>query len=101
MIADVAASSTGRRSPAALMLLVLQTISSKVLGIVYVVMFGVGSALGMTLLTAIISAQLHRSQLRSSEWARKLRSIAAIVTLGIGFFLMFKAGASAGLFMMI
>ena len=68
---------------------------------VYVVMFGVGSTLGMTLLTAIISAQLHSSHLRSAKWTRALRSFAATVTLSVGLFLMFKAGASAGLFTMI
>jgi high-affinity nickel permease len=91
----------GSAGSAALVLLVLQTISSRALGIVYVVMFGVGSMLGMTLLTAIISAQLHRSRLRSAKWVRVLRRSAATVTLSVGLFLMFKAGASAGLFKMI
>ena len=91
----------GSAGSAALILLVLQTISSKALGIVYVIMFGIGSTLGMTLLTAIISVQLHRSHLRSAELARALRSFAAIVTLSVGLFLMFKAGVSAELFMMI
>ena len=88
----------GSAGSAALTLLVLQTINSKVLGVLYIVLFGMGSTLGMVLLTAIISAKLHRSHLRSTEWARKLRSMAAIVTLSVGFFLMAKAGASAGLF---
>lgn len=91
----------GSAGSAALILLMLQTISSQALGIVYVVMFGVGSTLGMILLTAIISAQLHRSQLRSAKLTRALRSLAAMVALSVGLFLMIKAGASAGLFMMI
>ncbi len=90
----------GSAGSAALILLMLQTISSKALGIVYVVMFGLGSTLGMTLLTVIISAQLHRSHLRSAKWTRALRSCAAILSLSVGLFLMIKAGAGAGLFMM-
>ena len=91
----------GSAGSAALILLVLQTISSKVLGLVYVVLFGVGSTLGMALLTAIISVQLHRSRLRSTQLAKVLRSCAAAVTLSVGLFLMVKAGASAGLFAII
>jgi ABC-type nickel/cobalt efflux system permease component RcnA len=91
----------GSAGSAALILLVLQTISSKVLGIVYVIVFGVGATLGMALLSAIISVQLHRSHLRSAQLTRVLRSCAAVVTLSVGLFLMVKAGASAGLFTMI
>jgi len=91
----------GMAGSAALTLLVLQTVSSKVLGVVYIVLFGVGSTLGMALLTAIISAQLHRSQLRSTTLARQLRSCAGVVTLSVGLFLILKAGTSAGVFTII
>lgn len=87
----------GSAGSAALILLVLQAVSSRMLGMVYVVLFGLGSTLGMALLTAIISGQLHRSHVGSARLTGVLRNCAALVTLGVGLFLMVRAGASAGM----
>ena len=65
----------GSAGSAALILLVLQTINSKVLGVLYIILFGMGSTLGMVLLTAIISAKLQGSKQCSSELAIALRGL--------------------------
>lgn len=86
----------GLAGSATLLLLVLNTMSSKTASVVYVVLFGLGSTLGMAVLSKIISMQLQRSDMCSPRLARKLRSVAALVTFAVGIVVIVKVGSGAG-----
>jgi len=77
----------GMAGSAAVILLVLQTIDSSLLGLLYILTFGVGSILGMSLLSMVISIPMRLSA-RSLTWAYNgLQFGVAILNIGLGLFI--------------
>jgi ABC-type nickel/cobalt efflux system permease component RcnA len=77
----------GLAGSAALMLLVLGTISSPLAGVVYIVIFGLGSVGGMLLLSGIISLPFILTAQRFSLMNRWIRVIAGFASVGFGLLL--------------
>jgi high-affinity nickel-transport protein len=77
----------GLAGSAALMLLVLSTIESPWSGLIYIVIFGLGSVGGMLLLSGIISLPFILTAQRFTLMNRWIRVIAGVASIGFGLFL--------------
>lgn len=74
----------GMAGSAALLVLTVTQVANPVYGLLYVVLFGIGSMLGMGALSTMIAVPLVVSA-RSLTWANRFLQIAVgIVTIGIG-----------------
>jgi ABC-type nickel/cobalt efflux system permease component RcnA len=81
----------------ALMLLVLSTISSPLVGLTYVLVFGIGSIGGMMLMSLLLSLPFHLTTKRFArlEWAMK--GTAGLFSVGFGLFMIYQIGFVDGL----
>ena len=80
----------GMAGSAALILLTLQTFHSPLLGLLYIALFGVGSMLGMALLSIIIAIPLRYSA-RGMTWLHNgLQGVIGFVTVGVGAMLVYQ-----------
>ncbi len=80
----------GLAGSAALALLVLATIPSRLFGALYLVAFGGGALIGMAAFSAILSWPLRRAG-RSDKWLTHVRLAAGSVNAGLGVFLVYRA----------
>lgn len=88
----------GLAGSAALMLLVLSTIETPLGGLLYIVIFGLGSVGGMLLLSSIISLPFILTAQRFSALNRWIRVLAGVASVGFGLFLGAEIGSELGLF---
>jgi len=86
----------GLAGSAALMLLVLSTIESLLSGLLYIVIFGLGSVGGMLLLSGIISLPFILTAQRFSLMNRWIRVIAGVASVGFGLFLGWEISSELG-----
>jgi len=86
----------GMAGSAALILIVLQSTISFWWGILYIVLFGAGSILGMATLSLIISLPLHRSNGLSSRVVNRVQICAGVITALIGAHLIYEVGIVDG-----
>jgi high-affinity nickel permease len=77
----------GLAGSAALTLLVLSTLSSTTAAIVYILVFGVGSTIGMLLLSGVIGIPFALSASRSRRAHALIQALAGSATLVLGVFL--------------
>jgi len=74
----------GMAGSAALLVIAVSQVATPAYGLLYLVLFGVGSMIGMGLLSAVIAVPLAVSA-RSLTWAnRALQVVVGFVTIGIG-----------------
>ncbi|MFC1647269.1 sulfite exporter TauE/SafE family protein [Patescibacteria group bacterium] len=71
----------------ALMLLVLATIDSVFLGSLYIIIFGIGSIIGMTVMTAIISLPIYLSVSKFNKVEHWVRLSAGILSFVFGLYI--------------
>jgi hypothetical protein len=88
----------GLAGSAALMLLVASTVESRLAGLLYVVVFGVGSAGGMMLMGALVSLPLRLTAARFTRANLLVRGAAGLFSLGLGLLMIYETGAAGGLF---
>ncbi|MBM4298249.1 MAG: urease accessory protein UreH [Deltaproteobacteria bacterium] len=86
----------GLAGSAALMLLVLSTIESALGGLLYIVIFGLGSVGGMLLLSGIISLPFILTAQRFSLMNRWIRLVAGIASVGFGLILGWEIASESG-----
>lgn len=87
----------GMAGSAALILLTLETAISPVQGLLYILLFGVGSILGMGLLAMIIALPLRYSA-HTLTWAHNgLKAMVGLVTLGLGLAVVIGYGPVRGM----
>jgi ABC-type nickel/cobalt efflux system permease component RcnA len=86
----------GLAGSAALMLLVLSTIESPAGGLLYIVIFGLGSVGGMLLLSGIISLPFVLTAQRFGSINRWIRVAAGIASVCFGIFLGWEIGSELG-----
>ena len=86
----------GLAGSAALMLLVLSTIESPLAGLLYIVIFGLGSVGGMLLLSGIISLPFILTAQRFTLMNRWIRVLAGVASIGFGLFLGWEISAELG-----
>jgi ABC-type nickel/cobalt efflux system permease component RcnA len=87
----------GLAGSAALMLLVLSTIDSPVGGLLYIVIFGLGSVGGMLLLSSIISLPFILTAQRFTLMNRWIRILAGVASIAFGLFLGWEISSGLGL----
>jgi len=88
----------GLAGSAALTLLVLSTISSPAVGLLYLFVFGVGSAGGMMLMSALFGLPVYLSAARFARAHLAVRGLAGLFSLSLGLFTVYEVGYVNGLF---
>jgi len=88
----------GLAGSAALMLLVLSTIQSPIEGAIYILVFGVGSILGMMVISTLIGLPFALSSGRFASLNHTIRFIAGLLSTALGIFVMIDIGFIKGLF---
>ena len=88
----------GLAGSAALTLLVLSTISSPVVGLLYLVIFGVGSAGGMMLMSALFGLPVYLTATRFTRAHLAVRGLSGLFSLSLGLFTVYEVGFVNGLF---
>lgn len=88
----------GLAGSAAVALLVLTTISNPRWAMAYLALFGLGTIVGMMLITLIIAAPMAYASRRVTYVERHLRVASGLLSLGFGLFLVYQIGFVNGLF---
>jgi len=88
----------GMAGSASLMLLVLSTMNSILLGLVYIFLFGIGSMLGMAIVGGIISLPFIYTSKKYMSINNKIRYITGFFSIAFGSFIMIKIIYFEGLF---
>ena len=88
----------GLAGSAALTLLVLTQIRSIWLGLLYLAVFGVGSTLGMLLMSGLIGVPFALSSRRLSRFNYGLQTAAGCLGIAFGFWYAYETGVASGLF---
>lgn len=87
----------GLAGSAAVALIVLAAIGNARWGVLYLLVFGVGTIVGMALVTAGISAGITRRG-ASKVWTQRVRFASGLLSLGFGCFIAYRIGFVEGLF---
>jgi high-affinity nickel permease len=88
----------GLAGSAAIALLVLSAIPSPILGLAYLAIFGVGTTMGMAIITSAIGLPMTLTAARLGGLNRTLLIGAGLLSLGFGLFLAYQIGIVDGLF---
>lgn len=80
----------GLAGSAALLIVVLSTISSPLLGLVYVAVFGAGSVGGMMLMSALVGLPVHFTAGRFARANLAIRGLAGLFSLAFGLFMVYE-----------
>ena len=88
----------GLAGSAAVTLLVLTAIRDPFWSLVYLLVFGLGTIVGMMLITLLIAAPFALSAQRLPMLGTGIRACAGVLSLGFGLFLMYQTGVVDGLF---
>ena len=88
----------GLAGSAPLALLVLTTIRSPQWGVWYLLVFGLGTIVGTTLMTAAISLPFSRREDRFARLGGGLRIASGAISLAFGLFVAYRTGIVGGLF---
>jgi sulfite exporter TauE/SafE len=88
----------GLAGSAALMLLVIPTIESRAVGLLYILIFGVGSIGGMMLMSFLVSLPFRLTAKKFNRLNYIMQSIAGLISVGLGFFIIYEKGITEGLF---
>ncbi len=88
----------GLAGSAALMLLVIPTIESRPLGLIYIIIFGIGSIGGMMLMSFLVGLPFHLTALRFNRFNNILQGVAGLVSIVVGLMIIYEKGIMEGLF---
>ena len=88
----------GLAGSAALVLMVLSTVRTLWEGVVYILVFGVGSVLGMILLGMVISLPLVFSASFGRRTHMTVQGLASLGSIGLGLAMMYRIGLGENLF---
>lgn len=89
----------GLAGSAAVALLVLAAIGDAGWAVLYLLLFGLGTVVGMMLVTAIIAWPFRYSASRMTRFNTGLRVAAGVVSVGFGLLLAYRIGIVEGLFL--
>ncbi len=79
------------------MLLVLVTIPSRILGLIYISVFGIGSVGGMLVMSTLVSLPFVMTVQRFRRLNVMVRALAGVFSVGFGLFLAWQIGFVQGL----
>jgi len=88
----------GLAGSAAIALLVLGTVRDPLMGFLYLALFGVGTVVGMMLLTTAMSVPLAQASRRFASFDRLLARATGVLSLAFGLYLAYRVGFVDGLF---
>jgi sulfite exporter TauE/SafE len=88
----------GLAGSAALMLLVIPTIESRTIGLLYIIIFGIGSIGGMMLMSFLVGLPFALTALRFNRFNYLLQSVAGLISIGLGLYIIYEKGVVEGLF---
>jgi sulfite exporter TauE/SafE len=88
----------GLAGSAALMLLILSTIQSRLVGFAYIVVFGVGSIGGMMIMSALVGLPLYLTAQRFNRANLTVRGLAGLLSLSVGLFMVYDIAFAHALF---
>ena len=88
----------GLAGSAAIALLVLATISNPIWGVVYLVVFGIGTIAGMMLITTAISIPFAYTSRRLAGFNRSMGFVSGLSSVVFGMFLIYQIAFVDGLF---
>ncbi|HEY0429135.1 MAG TPA: sulfite exporter TauE/SafE family protein [Pyrinomonadaceae bacterium] len=88
----------GLAGSAALMLLVIPTIESRSVGLLYIIVFGVGSIGGMMLMSFLVGLPFQLTEKKFNRVNYFLQGAAGLVSIGLGLFIIYQKGVTEGLF---
>ena len=86
----------GMAGSAALIILTLKAVASPGLGVVYILLFGIGSVIGMVLLAAVISIPLKYSARGVIRVHDGIKGVIGVLTLGLGGIMIYRIGIAGG-----
>lgn len=87
----------GLAGSGALMLLILPTIESRAVGLLYIVIFGIGSIFGMMIMSFLVGLPFHFTATRLNRLNYVLQSVAGLFSIGLGLFIIYEKGIVEGL----
>lgn len=82
----------GMAGSAALILLTLQTVDSLMQGFLYIALFGIGSIIGMAMLSMVIAIPLRRSPIGLTWLHNVIQSTVGLATVVLGLALIYEIG---------
>lgn len=82
----------GMAGSAAVILLALETVESPLQGVIYILVFGLGSMLGMALLSVAISIPMNLSANRLIRAHNSFQFLIGVTTVGMGVFVLVENG---------
>jgi sulfite exporter TauE/SafE len=88
----------GLAGSAALMLLVIPTIESRAVGLLYIIVFGIGSIGGMMLMSFLVSLPFQLTAKKFNRLNHLLQGFAGLVSVVLGLFIVYEKGFTEGLF---
>jgi sulfite exporter TauE/SafE len=88
----------GLAGSAALMLLIIPTIESQAIGLLYILVFGVGSIGGMMLMSLLVGLPFTLTASRFNRFNHILQSLAGLISVGLGLYIIYEKGITEGLF---
>jgi sulfite exporter TauE/SafE len=88
----------GLAGSAGLMLVMIPTIESRAVGLLYILVFGVGSIGGMMLMSLLVSLPFTLTASRFNRFNHLLQSLAGLVSVALGLFIIYEKGITEGLF---
>jgi len=86
----------GMAGSAALLLLTLQTLKSPFEGIIYILLFGLGTVLGMAAISFVLMVPLQYAAKRLTWFNNALQSLLGTGTIAIGIYMIFQIGFVEG-----
>ena len=87
----------GLAGSAALMLLIIPTIESRALGLLYIVIFGIGSIGGMMLMSFLVGLPFRLTDLKLHRFNHILQAAAGIISISLGLYIVYEKGVTEGL----
>jgi sulfite exporter TauE/SafE len=88
----------GLAGSAALMLLVIPTIESRAVGLLYIIIFGIGSIGGMMLMSFLVGLPFSLTAKKFNRLNHLLQGVAGLVSIALGLFIIYEKGITEGLF---
>lgn len=80
----------GLAGSAALMLLVIPTIESQLMGLLYIIIFGLGSIGGMMIMSFLVGLPFQITALRFNRFNLLLQSIAGLISVSLGLLIAYE-----------
>ncbi|MGD9561955.1 MAG: urease accessory protein UreH [Pyrinomonadaceae bacterium] len=87
----------GLAGSAALMLLIIPTIDSRAVGLLYIVIFGIGSIGGMMLMSLLVGLPFRFTDLKFHRFNHILQAVAGLISISLGLWIVYEKGFAEGL----